>query len=348
MKDTVDDFVDYCCNMDIGFQNLREIKIKYKQSKKNNSLTVKEKYVDLATTLDLCCSRCLTKGVVQDTESPFKGKNIRGNPSYRTVSHWYTLNLKLAMGTFASGIGATNMTQLLSFMDIPNEKSLHQRFFKNMETTIGKHLKKIAMTSMEDGIDEEIRLTLNDESKYTQYKNKNLTVALTVSFDMGWSKRSTGNRYDSISCRALKIGVLSDKILQAVVSIKMCITYSKVKNIGEDPPDYIYPKNYEGSSKAMEVDAVLHLYKTMYYNSDGQLTLAAIVADDDSTMRSLLRRMSSENKKGRLSTEIPEPEWLIDPSHQTKIVANPIFNLANSSKKISSCTKVDTMRFKRY
>ena len=36
----------------------------------------------------------------------------------------------------------------------------------------------------------------------------------------------------------------------------------------------------------------------MYYNYNGQLTLAAIVADDDSTMRALLRHMSSENKKG--------------------------------------------------
>ena len=81
---------------------------------------------------------------------------------------------------------------------------------------------------------------------------------------MGWSKRSSGNIHDSISGHALKIGVLSDKILTAAVSSKMYITCSKAENIGEEPPDHICPKNFEGPSKAMEVDAVLHLYKSMF------------------------------------------------------------------------------------
>ena len=128
----------------------------------------------------------------------------------------------------------------------------------------------------------------------------------------------------------------------------MCIICSKAENIGEEPPDHICPKNYEGSPKAMEADAALHLYKLLYYNSDKQLTLEAIVADDDSTMRALLRWFSIINKRGRLPTEIPEPEWLADPSHRTKVIAKPIFNLANASKKISSCTKIDAIRFKKY
>ena len=98
---------------------------------------------------------------------------------------------------------------------------------------------------------------------------------------MGWSKRSSGNIYDLISGRALKIGVLSDKILTAAVSSKMCITCSKAESIGEEPPDHICPKNYEGSSKAMEIDAALHLYKSTFYNSNKQLTLKAIVTDDE-------------------------------------------------------------------
>jgi len=139
------------------------------------------------------------------------------------------------------------MAQLLSFMDITNAKSLHQRFFKNMETTIGKHLRKVAVKSMDEEIDEEVRLTVNDEKKYNEYNNKKLSVALTVSFGMGWSKRSSSNRYDSISGHALKIGVLSDKIVTAAVSSKMCITCSKAENINEEPLDHICPKNYEGS-----------------------------------------------------------------------------------------------------
>ena len=175
-----------------------------------------------------------------------------------------------------------------------------------------------------------------------------MTVALTVYFDMGWSKRSSSNIHDSISGHALKIDFLSDKILTTTVSSKICIAFSKAENIGEKSPDHICPKNYEGSSKVMEADAVLHLYKSMFYNSNKQLTLKAIVADDDLVIRSLLRYTSTVNKGGKLPKKILEPEWLADPSHRTKVIAKSIFHLANVSKNIRSCTKIDAIRFKKY
>ena len=128
------------------------------------------------------------------------------------------------------------MAQLLSFMDILNAKSLHQRFFKNMEITIEINLGKVTVKSMDDGIDEEVRLIVNDENKYKQYRNKKLTVVLTISFDMGWSKRSSGNIYDSISGHTLKIGDVSDRILTAALSSKVCITCSKAEILVKSQP----------------------------------------------------------------------------------------------------------------
>ena len=77
---------------------------------------------------------------------------------------------------------------------------------------------------------------MNDENKYNEYKNKKLTVALTVSFDMGWSKRSSGNIYDSISGHTLKIGDVSDRILTAALSSKVCITCSKAEILVKSQP----------------------------------------------------------------------------------------------------------------
>ena len=54
---------------------------------------------------------------------------MKGKSSYRTASNWFDLTLKLAMGTFASGVGVNSMFELLSFLDIPNAKSLHHIFF---------------------------------------------------------------------------------------------------------------------------------------------------------------------------------------------------------------------------
>ena len=66
---------------------LREMKSKYKQSKKKSSLTVNEQCIGLATTFEIRCSSCESIGVAKAIESPFKGKDIRGNPSYHTASH---------------------------------------------------------------------------------------------------------------------------------------------------------------------------------------------------------------------------------------------------------------------
>ena len=74
------------------------------------------------------------------------------------------------MGTLASGIGSTNMSQLLSFLDIKNTKSLSLRFMRNMEISIGNDLRKVATDSMLQGIEEEVRLTLNDDDKFNEYK----------------------------------------------------------------------------------------------------------------------------------------------------------------------------------
>ena len=148
------------------------------------------------------------------------------------------------MGTIASGIGSTNMSQLLSFLDIRNTKSLSLIFMRNMDKSIGNDLRKVATDSMLQGIEDEVRLTLNNENDFNTYK-QNVTnktqgspVAITISFDMGWSKCATGNRYDSLSGHALAIGVLSKSILVAIVSSKLCRVCSLAEVDNEEPPNH--------------------------------------------------------------------------------------------------------------
>ena len=74
------------------------------------------------------------------------------------------------MGTLASGIGSTNMPQLLSFLDIKNTKSLSQRFMRNMEKSIGNDLRKDATDAILKVIEEEVRLTLNNGNNFNEYK----------------------------------------------------------------------------------------------------------------------------------------------------------------------------------
>ena len=192
----------------------------------------------------------------------------------------------------ASGIGPSNMSQLLSFLDIPSCKLLYGRFFRNIELTVGSSLQKIATESIQDDIDEEVRIALNDDVKYKQYLKGNLQVGITVSFDKGWNECSSGNRYDSLSGHTLMIGCLSKKIVGAIVSSKTCRVCSSAEENDEEPSDHVCQKNYDGSSKAMETDTALHLYKELYQNLNNKLCLKSIVADDDSSMASLLKHKS--------------------------------------------------------
>ena len=103
--------------------------------------------------------------------------------------------------------------------------------------------------------------------------------------------------------------------------------------------------NYHASSKGMEADAAfLSLVMKLDKDYDSKLYIENFVTDDDSSIRALLSHPTT-NPKGRLPTHIPEPCWLADPSHRTRVVARAIFALATLNLEQSECRKIDAMRF---
>ena len=90
---------------------------------------------------------------------------MQGERQHQKNSNWYELNLKLTLGTMASKRDPHNMAQLLSFLDLSNCKTLNSGFFKNMELIISSTLRKVALRSMEEAIEEEVRLTINNEEQ---------------------------------------------------------------------------------------------------------------------------------------------------------------------------------------
>ena len=87
---------------------------------------------------------------------------------------------------------------------------------------------------------------------------------LTVCYDMGWNKRSSGNRYDSISGHGIAFGAHSKKII-AYRAVSKCCSFCSVfkKNNGENEvvEEHDCVKNHWGSSKSMECEAILHIVK---------------------------------------------------------------------------------------
>lgn len=107
-------------------------------------------------------------------------------------------------------------------------------------------------------------------------------------------------------------------------------------------------KNYEASSKAMEADTALEMVCKIHKFFGGSVYIKEIVADDDSTMRSLLKHKSKENKDGNLPKDIHEPKWLANLTHHCKVVAKEIYTLAKQAKALSLVMKLEAIRIKKY
>ena len=144
------------------------------------------------------------------------------------------------------------------------------------------------------------------------------------------------------------IGGRTKKIVSAQVSSKKCKICENANKKDETPTYHECPHNYNGSSKGMEAQNALHLTIKMYKDSKSKIFVENIVADDDSSLRALLKHCTPTSKKGKLPIEIPEPTFLADPGHRTKTVSKPIFALVKNKNKKRRCCRVDALRFKKY
>ena len=114
-------------------------------------------------------------------------------------------------------------------------------------------------------------------------------------YDMGWNKRSSGNKYDSISGHGFLLGGNLRKILNYRIMSKSCTKCAIAERMKQEPIEHECPKNHQGSSKSMECEAIYLMVKDSFYNQ--QFTCSVIVSDDDSTMRSNLKHSWEEKFK---------------------------------------------------
>ena len=118
-----------------------------------------------------------------------------------------------------------------------------------MEAIIGEHLRKVAIESIEEATDTEVKMKLKNEIDFKQYKNKNLPVGVTVSYDMRWTKHSSDNRYDSILGHTLMIGCLAKNIITGVISSKLYIVCSRAHQMAKSHMRTSTPKIMKGRPK---------------------------------------------------------------------------------------------------
>jgi hypothetical protein len=195
---------------------------------------------------------------------------------------------------------------------------------------------------------------------------------LWVSYDMGWQKRSSGHRYDSHSGHAALVGTLTRKPITVSVLNKLCRICSR--SDGESEPDMVHDClinfDKEASSGSMEPHALVQMSQSLL--DSHYVLIDTIVADDDSSVRAQMKwsnadwmvhnntnqapKTWNETRKvfvkhpdhGKLKYPYPEPKFVGDPSHRTKLVGKHCFQLQAKRKDISKGTnKVDALTIKK-
>ena len=136
-----------------------------------------------------------------------------------------------------------------------------------------------------------------------------------MTYEMGWQKRSSGRRYDSSSGHAFSVGKRSKGIIGMVPYSKACRKCDAADKRGEEAEEHECPKNFEGSSKSMEVSVILKMVEDAFYNRF--FIIYVIVSNNESTKRAVLKHPSKgvrgqvlESSKGKFHTETPKPSFL--------------------------------------
>ena len=351
----IDDFVQFCIENGIGKETILSLKSDWRRKKeqkqllendrsKRNRIEIKEERIGICCKPYLECKDCKRLEKVEMKYSrKFQGKGYNGEATNRENCSWHEINIKVVLGTIAAGIGPSDMQTLLTFLDIPVPKSFPYVTFSKLENLIGKTFKQIRDESMEEGLKEEVEKETG--MKYEEWLVKDEQIGVYGSYDMGWNKRSSGNRYDSLTGHAFLIGCLCKKIIAARIASKKCSTCAIKREEGEEAPPHLCPLNHEGSSKSMEADSALIVVKEIFRKNNKKIFIKGIVGDDDSSTKAILKHKTN-HPKGKLPPDIPEPIWLADPGHRIKTVARKIYALVPLPKSQSTCVNGDAVRFK--
>ena len=99
----------------------------------------------------------------------------------------------------------------------------------------------------------------------------------------------------------------------------------------------------------MEAYAILKMVEDALQNRF--FIIDVIVSNNDSTMCAVIKHPPKgalgqilKSSKVKLDEEIPDPSFLVDPSHRVKVLAKHIFYIVNESRaQRCRCTKADSL-----
>ena len=273
------------------------------------------------------------------------------------------INVRGILGAFHIGTAGYDVGKLMSMMGVQGANSFERNFTRHspkisaVTRDVCREIMREAMyneviATLEDKCDELVDTNIRQSYKNIIFK-QNIddiplhleAVPISVSYDMGWQKRSCGKVFDSLSGHGFFIGCRTQKVVSLGVLQKKCAFCISHKKRDLPIPDHECNSNHSGSSGSMEALLCRQMLEDLYDTTSSKISIGDIVSDDDSTLR---KHCSSASKGGKLKEGVCEPRFLADPSHRTKVMVKPVFNLVTKTKKLDEVKMIDALRLKKY
>ena len=111
------------------------------------------------------------------------------------------MDWQFVLALIQSGCSGSEANTILTYLNMPHGSTFHKSTFSHVQSAQRDKIMNLSNFSMKSEREREIEATIG-ENKYTEYLKGNLMpneIRLTTSYDMGWNKRSSGHKYDSIS-----------------------------------------------------------------------------------------------------------------------------------------------------
>ena len=188
-------------------------------------MSISEHSNGLASTIEFKCNKKKQDKCPRNHHFPLhlpqQTKHHSCGPRYAALI-WYSINFQWVFGMQPIRCGGRESAKLLGMLNLPWQ-GFEKKIFTKIEAHAGMAKRLMRDLAIAEALQEEIKDALEHNNQlYGEWcaqidkGKKNNKVKFTVTYDMGWQKRSSGKRYDSSIRHAFIIRVRSKGIIGMV------------------------------------------------------------------------------------------------------------------------------------
>jgi len=176
-----------------------------------SEIKLTETTVGIATEVQLVCTN---KNFNLNKCNFVRRTNTKIMQVKKSSSASFALNVQFVLALMQVGGGNSESETLINFLDLPHGSTFKKSSFSSIQSALISQIVELSDKSMKKALSDEVKSSVS-EKLFKEFHNKNNVkeIKLTVSYDTGWNKRSSGHKYDSISGHGFVMGAIGKKIL---------------------------------------------------------------------------------------------------------------------------------------